>query len=44
MNRCHGLQGPQNGSDLPSALGLVDTTSTLAEINSNSCLIYNILA
>ena len=23
MNRCHGLLGPQNGSDLPSALGLV---------------------
>ena len=25
MNRCHGLLGPQNGSDLPSALGLVHT-------------------
>ena len=24
MNRCVGLLGPQNGSDLPSALGLVD--------------------
>ena len=23
---------------------IIDTTSTLAEINSNSCLIYNILA
>ena len=23
MNRCHGLLGPQNGSDLPSALRLV---------------------
>ena len=23
MNRCHGLLGPQNGSDVPSALGLV---------------------
>ena len=23
MNRYHGLLGPQNGSDLPSALGLV---------------------
>ena len=26
MNRCHGLLGPQNGSDLPSALGLVGNT------------------
>ena len=24
MNRCHGLLGPQNGSDVPSALGLVE--------------------
>ena len=23
MNKCHGILGPQNGSDVPSALGLV---------------------
>ena len=27
MNRCHGLLGPQNGSDVPSALGLVEKWS-----------------
>ena len=27
MNKCHGILGPQNGSDVPSALGLVLLTS-----------------
>ena len=33
MNRCHGLLGPQNGSDLPSALGLVNIYNILSVQN-----------
>ena len=32
MTRCHGLLGPQNGSDLPSALGLVDRALVVAVV------------
>ena len=33
MTRCHGLLGPQNGSDLPSALGLVNIYNILSVQN-----------
>ena len=37
MNRCHGLLGPQNGSDLPSALGLVDNGAVLYYVWCKMC-------
>ena len=34
VNICHGLLGPQNGSDLPSALGLVLNVSAAPHAQS----------
>ena len=41
MNRCHGLLGPQNGSDLPSALGLVNGMFCLHELCDDICFDFH---